>query len=117
MDQTMKDRIEGLVKTRALFDFTTAAKVMFRDLRHGDEFCCLSKLSIHDYMLSVLMAVMTEAEIEGPLTAKDYPLMGNAIAYVRRHNKNDKSARLIAAALYDLDAEGVAILNRIIAGK
>ena len=41
--------------------------------------------------------------------------MGSAIAYIRRHGKGDSSARRIAAALYDLDDEGVVILERILA--
>ena len=116
MDKTMKDRIDGLVRTRALFDFHVATKALFRNIRHDDEFSCLSKNEIHDYMRARLDQAMTEAEVEGPLTAKDYPLMINAVAYVRRHGPFDKSARAIAAGLYDLDDEGLAILDRMVSG-
>ena len=63
MDQAIKDRMDGLVSARALFDFHGAAKALFRDLRHsGDGH---SKNDIHDFMRSVLDVAMTEAEVEG----------------------------------------------------
>lgn len=120
MNKATKDKMEGLVSARALFELHQATKVMFRDLAFGDETDGFELDDIRAFLTTKVFSAVVEAAEDGPPKPENEPTLTCAINYVRRyvieHGYDREVAERQAITLYDLSDIGIRMLKTALPG-
>ncbi len=109
---TKSQQISSLVTPSVLDEFKRATQALWRDIRfEGDQF---SPVEILTFMSRKMGSFTREADLAGPITLENSPMVRAAIKYVKNRAgwAQREVAEQVAIHLYDLDAEAVRVMRR-----